>query len=176
MAKKGKGRSMRGYFRGNVNEHLDINALATKTLVGTPFDDVVSERTLVSSLVATWTLKGSTATAQSGPFRVGVAHSDYTDAQIEEWIETTQSWDVSDKLASKEISQRLIRTVGMLHSAATIVETSVLNEGKPIKTKLNWMLNEDQTLKMWAYNDGFGNSPAEVAVLQLNGHANLWQK
>lgn len=167
---------MSTYIRGNVNEHLDMNALAAKTVLGTPFDDVVSERALISSIAATYALSGSTPTAAAGPFRFGICHSDYTDAQIEEWVEATNSWDVSDKLQSVEISRRLIRTIGSIGSAPSAVETSQFNDGNLIKTKLNWILNTNQTLRFWIYNDGAAATATETAKWVINGHVNLWQK
>ncbi len=167
---------MASYIRGNVNESLSLSTLAATTLIADPFDDVVTERALVSSMVASWSVINWTAGSAVGPLRVGIAHSDYTDAEIEEWIETTASWDVADKLASQEISRRLIRTVGILTAPANALLQSVLNDGKPIKIKLNWMLNTNQTLTIWAYNMGASAFSTTNPTVQVDGHVNLWQK
>lgn len=167
---------MKGYMRGNVNEHIDVFSLAAETLLSAAFDETVTERALISSLVASWAFSFSTPTVNAGPYRVGVAHSDYTSAEIEEWIEATATWDVAEKLVSKEIGRRLIREVGVLHAAALVTQVVTLNDGKPIRTKLNWILNTEQTIRVWIYNMGSAASAAETAILQVEGYANLWQK
>ncbi len=165
---------MANYMKGNVDEILVISTLAAKTLVSAIFDDTVSERTRISSLIASYGVSLVTQGAGIGPLVVGIAHSDYTDAEIEEWIETTASWDVGDRLATKEIAKRLIRRIGQFETPSTATRTETLNNGVPIKTKLNWTLNTGQTLRVWVYNQGtqpFATTSPEVSV---QGHANLW--
>ncbi len=165
---------MRGrYIRGNVDESLSLGTLAANTLIGTIFDDTVNERTLVTSLVATWVMSDFTSVSGDGPILVGIAHSDYTDAEVEQVIETTGSWDEGD-LINQEIGSRKVRKVGFFRTdAATTLDFNTLNEGKPIKMKLNWILNQGQSLRLWAYNAGSGALTTGVQV-KCNGHANLF--
>ena len=166
---RGKGRSMGRYIKGRVDEELSLSTLATKTLTATTFDETVNERSLVSSIVATWSVRD--ATAGEGPILVGVAHGDYSNAEIEEVIENLGSWDEGDKV-SQERAKRLVRQIGTL----TLVSgDAVLNDGKAVKTKLNWVLNQGVTLKIWAYNLGLG-SLTTGGVVQAEGHANLWPR
>lgn len=157
------------YIRGSVDEELALTTLASKTVVGTTFDETVQERTLVSSIVANWS--GKDFTAGEGPIMVGVAHGDYSDAEIEAVIESTGSWNEGDKVA-QEVSKRLVRRIGVLSLADG---DPVLNDGKPMKTKLNWILNQGVFLKIWAYNMGSG-ALTTGGIVQAEGHANLWPR
>ncbi len=166
------------YIRGSVDEELSIGTLAATTLISTPFDNTVIERTLVSSLVAVWGIDDWTPAAGDGPLQVGLAHSDYSSAEIEAWIEATSSWSESDKI-SQEVNSRLVRTVGILVSPSAVGDGSGgsrLNNGNPIKTKLNWILNTGQTLRVWAYNTGSSAFATTVPIMRVQGHANLWPK
>ncbi len=172
-ARKGKGRRpFRRFIRGIVDEELPLLTLASKTVVGIGFDNSVNERTWISSVRATWTLKGLPPVDGDGPIQVGLAHSDYSDAEIEEWIENAASWNEGD-LVAQEVGKRKIRSVGVFQSAASVDEDSVLNDGKPITTKCGWILLQGQTLKQWAYNLGSGAMTTGGQVL-TNGTANLW--
>ncbi len=167
------------YIRGNVDEDLSLSTLATKTLVKTNFDETPQEEVLISSIVATWALRELTASANDGPIMVGLAHSDYSVAEIEEVIENVASWSVGDKIA-QERAKRLVRVVGIFDFSGTAGGTfggaSVLNDGKPIKTKLNWRLITGQTMALWAYNLGSSTLATTDPQLFCQGHANLWQK
>ncbi len=167
---------MAGYMKGSVDERLALLTLGATTLLSIDFDDAtVIERTLVSSIVASWTMGDYTVVANDGPVMVGVAHSDYTDAEIEEVIENTGSWNAGDKIQQREVSRRLIRIVGIFGVSGQAGGPTVLRNGQPIKTKLNWMLETGQTLSLWAYN--LGNSPLTTgAIVHLQGHANLFTK
>ncbi len=167
-------RRSRKYLRGNVDEDLTVGALIAKGAGSGSFDESVNERTLVSSIVATWTLDEWTVATGTGPLVVGVCHSDYTTAEIEAFIENAASWNEGDKIG-QEIAKRLIRRIGEFDISDTAVAHDVLNDGKPIKTKLNWMLLQGQTLRLFFYNTGTATiSTATAAVVRCNGHVNLW--
>jgi len=163
------------YIRGNVDEGLALGTLAALTLVGSDFDEVVNGRTLVSSIVTRWTVENWTAIAQSGPLLFGVAHGDYSDAEIEEYLEATQSWNEGDLLA-QEVSKRKIRRIGVITAPPTAAESAVFNEGRAKKTKLNWILNDGETMKLWAYNTGSAALATTAPVMRTSGHANLWPR
>ncbi len=157
-------------MKGNVDEVLALGTLAAATLISADFDEVVEEKMLVSSIVSTYSLRELTAASGAGPIVVGVAHSDYTDAEIEAWLETTDSWDQGDLVQGKEVRNRLIRRIGIFGSSG------VLNDGKPIKTRLNWLLRTGQTLSVWGYNRGASALATTDPQIVLEGHVNLWGK
>ncbi len=162
------------YLRGNVDEFMQLGTLAAVTLLSALFDETVDEKTLVSSIVATWTLGNWTPIANAGPIMFGVAHSDYTDAEIEAYIEATSSWNRSDLLATREVAKRLIRRIGQFQAPTAVEQVAVINDGRPVKTKLNWRMQEGQTLRLWAYNTGGAAIATTDPLVRCNGHANLW--
>ncbi len=164
------------YIRGRVNENLSLGTLAPVTLVSVIFDESPIERTLVSSIVVTYSMENKTVGGGDGPILLGIAHSDYTDAEIEEVIENAGSWNEGDLVQSKEIARRLVRTVGVFEETGPNLSSQVLNGGSPITTKLNWILATGKTLRLWAYNLGNSALDTTVPVVHAEGHANLWPK
>ncbi len=162
------------YIRGGIDEQLSLGTLAALDVIVGAFDEVVNGRTLVSSIVATWAI-GAWTDDGSGPLMVGIAHGDYADAEIEEFIEATGSWDEGN-LTEQEISQRKIRRIGSMTGPISAPGGAILNDGKPVKTKLNWILNDGETLKFWCYNQGAAPLATTVPVLRIEGHANLWPR
>ncbi len=163
------------YLRGAVDEQLTLTTLASKTVVGVIFDSVVNERTLVSSVVAQYSLTNFTKSTGDGPILIGLAHSDYSDSEIEEYLENTGTWNEGN-LVSKEISARKIRRVGVFDNPLDEASAIVLNDGKAIKTKMNWILLQGQSLKVWAYNLGSSPLATTAPVVDVTGHANLWPR
>ncbi len=174
MARKGHGRRKFGrYLSGHIDHSLDLGTLAPNVLVGSDLADVVVDTTRISSIKATWAVNNMTPVSQAGPIVVGIAHSDYTDAEIEAWLEATGSWDMGNMVA-KEIRSRRIRQVGIMPEASAATLSANLNDGLPVTTKLNWMLAEGDTLKVWAYNTGLAAFTSTTPKLLVNGKANLW--
>lgn len=175
MARKPR-RRFRPYLRGQVDELQDLTTLAAQTGVKNAIDDTVTENTWCSSVELTWSLQEYQPADNAGPIIVGIAHSDYTLTEIEEYLESLGSWEVQD-LRTQEIAKRKIRRVGVF---PTVVATddfgaTVLNDGKPIRTKCNWMLHTGQTIALWYYNagtDALAGPPAPR--VHTTGHANLW--
>ncbi len=165
------------YLKGNVDEELAITGLATKDVVGAVFDEVVNERTLVSSIDATWSMNNMTPAVNAGPIVCGVAHGDYTDAEIEEWLEQSGQWNEGNLVSSREVAKRLIRQIGVFETPDAAVDSVSLNDGKAIKTRLNWILLQGQTLRIWAFNSGAAAVDGTTAPNVLaNGHVNLFPK
>ncbi len=177
MAKRtGKARRKMGrYIRGAVDEDLTFAGLAAHDVVGAIFDEVVNGRTLVSSIVATYNMEGFTPTSDVGPVLVGIAHGDYTDAEIEEFLEATGSWDEGDKI-EQERSKRKIRRIGVFSTPALATQGVTLNEGRPLKSKLNWILNDGEGLRLWVYNMGTAAVATTTPIVHMQGHANLWPR
>ncbi len=173
VAKKRRGRKFRRYIKGRVDESLDLGTLAAKTLAGVAFDENVNERTFVSSIVAAYALSNYTPAADDGPLEIGIAHNDYSDAEVEAWVEATGTWNEGDRIG-QEIAKRLIRSVGFIEAGQSSQEYFAMNDGKPIKTKLGWILNQGVTLKLWVYNHGTSALATTTADLTCAGHANLW--
>ncbi len=176
MAKARPKRKFRRYLAGQVDEELALGTLNAKVVVSAGFDQSVEERTWASSMRAIWSLENVTLTAGVGPVLVGVAHSDYTAAEIEAWIENTGSWSEGD-LVSQEVAKRKIRKVGIFDDmVGGAAEINVLNEGRPIRTKLNWILTTGQSLQLWAYNLGTASFATTDPTVDVQGIVHLWPR
>ncbi len=162
MARKGRRRGF--LLKGKIDETLPLGTLANADVVGDVFNDTLDQEAYAISQEAIWTIRE--LTDDEGPIIVGVAHGDYTDAEIEEYLENAGSWTRGDMLA-QEIAKRKIRSVGSF--AATGTGDQVLNDGKPIKTRLGFMLQEGQTIKVWAWNKS-GAALTTGAQVFLEGH------
>ncbi len=173
LVAKRKPMKRRRYLRGNIDEDLPIGTLAAKDVVLVAFDETVNERSLVSSVVASYSISNFTPIATSGPIMVGIAHGNYTAVEIEAFIENTGSWSEGDK-TSQEIAKRQIRMIGIFETPSNVTLSVRLNDGKPIKTKLNWILNQGVGLNLWAYNLGAAAVATTVPVIHAQGHANVW--
>lgn len=171
--KKAGRRVYRRYMRGPINHVLDVGFLAGQDLISEILSDAVVEKAWLSSIRATWTLNQVTPVANDGTIVVGVAHSDYTDAEIEEWVEIANGWDQGD-LITRERMRRKIRMVGTFTTPGSAALTMVLNDGKPIRTKCGWQLLTGQTLRLWAWNAGQSAMETTEPDVQIVGHANLW--
>ncbi len=171
--KKGTGRKFRRYLRGAVDIKGSLTALATLDVVSFIQGDTLTEKAWLSSIVCSWSLDNLTPTGGVGPIVVGVAHSDYTDAEIEEWVENLGSWEEAS-MVQQEIGKRRIRQVGTFRMPSAATESAVLNDGRVFRTKCGWMLSTGMTLKVWAYNSGTATVDTTVPVLDVQGHANLW--
>ncbi len=114
------------------------------------------------SVKATWSLRD--LTAGEGPISVGLSHGDYTAAEIEEFIEAEGAMTRLDKIAQEQ-ANRLIRRVGTFSGLA---EAETLNDGRPIRTKLNWAIADGGTVDFWAYNHS-GAVLTTGAVVEILG-------
>ncbi len=50
------------------------------------------------------------------------------------------------------------------------------NDGKAIKTKLNWIMTNGQGLNYWCYNLGTSVFATIDSNVNIRGHANLWPR
>lgn len=144
-------------------------------MVKSQIADTVQKDTWCSSVVATWSLSDVTAVVNTGPLVVGLSHSSYSLAEVEEWLEKLDQWDSGD-LVAREISGRKCKVVGVFQTPEGVAFANTLNDGRVVKTKLNWLFEEGQTVSVWAYNSGgvaFATSNPDLKVI---GHANLWPK
>lgn len=154
LAKKGRTgrRRYTGYFFPRVSSTLALSTLATNDMLIGAVLGAVDAPTWISKIRATWTI--SNITQGDGPIIVGLAHSDYSAAEVEEWFEATSAWQTNNKIAAEQAARKC-RMVGALQSDAAGDNTTwSLNDGKPITTKLGFAVNATQGLIFWAFNDG----------------------
>ncbi len=164
------------YLRGNIDVNQSLGTLAGSTGILGAISDVVEEKALISSIVCTYALEGMTQGDNIGPISVGVAHSDYILSEIEAWIEQVTGWAEGD-LQAREVANRLIRKIGTWPAdPAGDLGAAVLNDGKSIKTKLNWVLTTGQNVTFFFYNEGGSPLATTNPNAHVVGHANLWPR
>ncbi len=169
----GKKRPYKRYLKGSVNMSQNFSALGAKDLASQQVADTVQERAWVSSIKAVYSLSEFTPGNDIGPITVGIAHSDYTDAEIEQWVENAGSWTEGNKV-EQEISRRKIRLIGVFETPDDAADSVSLNTGKPLTTKLGWILNAGQTCTIWVYNQGSAAVATIVPQMNCDGHVNIW--
>ncbi len=175
MAKrKGRRTDWTRYMNGSIDHVLQLSTLAAKTAIKSDVQQVVVDTTRVSSIKATYTLADYTKGTNDGPIIIGVAHSDYSSVEIDTFLETADSWDRGN-LVTREIRSRRIRIIGVFDSPDSAGNSSRLNDGKPIRTKLNWLLSPGDKLSFWAYNTGTSALATTDPRFSVFGKANLWQ-
>ncbi len=161
------------YIRGRIDLDTALSTLGAGTALRELLTSTVNERTIVTSTKTVHSLSNMTPILDSGSVEVGVAHSDYSLAEIQAWSDLSTGWDEGDK-GSQEIAKRLIRTIGIFEVPDDALDAVTLNDGKPIKIKLNWILNQGQTLQYWYKNNGTAALATTDPNAQVSGHANLF--
>ncbi len=167
------GRKFRRYMRGSIDHRLDLGTLAANTLIGTDLTDKVEEPVYVSSVKAAYTMDQFTPITDAGPVLCGWAHSDYTNAEIEAWVENAGSWSQGDKV-QQEIANRKIKQIGIFDLSVLTDGWARIRDGATFTTKIGWVLIEGQTLKFWCYNMGLAAVGTTDPNVRAQGHANLW--
>ncbi len=166
-------RKYRKYLPGQIDIDFALGTLGVESLAKMNVPDTLTEKAWLSSVKCSWTMINFTKQTTDGPILVGIAHSDYTAAEIESWIENLNSWDSGDLLA-QEIAKRKIRYVGQFQSPATVQEVARINDGRQFRTKANWQLETGDTVAVWAYNQGSSPLAGTDPVVHVSGKANLW--
>ncbi len=118
------------------------------------------------SMKATWSMEN--VDILDGPVLVGYAHGDYTVGEIKEAIESGGSIVVGNKIVQEQ-ANRLVRIVGAFTNNGTDNADVTLNDGKPIKTRLNWLIPIGQTFNLFVYNDGSAAIETAAKFVKVNG-------
>ncbi len=112
----------------------------------------------------------SQSSSGQGGCLFGFAHSDYTAAEIEEYLEATASIDRGDKIQN-ERANRLIRQIGVINPVTDGgSEDAAYNGGKPFRVNLNWAIPIDFQVNFWGYNISEADWTASP-ILQFIGEA-----
>ncbi len=166
MAKKPH---MKGYQKLPFDLGAAIGAVTNGEVNGVNIGDTVNDRMWLSSVRCAYGIRDFTV--GEGPIVFGVAHSDYSNTEIEEAVEAVTSWDLGDLIA-REQANRKVRTIGTF--ALTDQGEEVLNDGKPVTTKLGWILEAGDTLQYWVL--AVGGTLTTGGILEATGHANAWRR
>ncbi len=162
MPKKGHGKRRVRLIKGQVDESIALSTLVANTgILGAT--DTVSERAFLLSTEMVFAVREQTV--GQGPLRLYWAHSDYSLAEIEEFIELQTGWKEADQVG-QEVARRKIRLIGEFEGATA---DEVLNEGRIIKTPIKFIVNTGQGLNLVVYNDS-GGTLAGGAIVEFKGH------
>ncbi len=148
-----------------ITPELALGTLASDTAITAALTGNSTVPYRVISIESTWNMIGGTGV--DGPVTLGYAHSDYTVTEIKEALEAGASIDPGNKIANEQ-SNRLIRIVGSVDAAQ-----NRLNDGRPIKTRLNWAISIGQAVNMFAFNEEAA-ALSTGAVVHLAGK--MWIK
>ncbi len=127
----------------NVDEAMALGTLALNDVIIKAMTQTATEAWRCLSLNGVWSLKGGTSGEE--PIVFGVAHGDYTAAEIEEYLEQEGTMDKANKIAQEQ-TRRLVRRIGQLSP------DDQFNEGRAKYNRLNWAMATGLTLSMWAWN------------------------
>ncbi len=156
--------------RVRVTASVALGALATLDVTSSAIVNAAADTYRAMSLDASYVWSDKAQIDDACAF--GVAHSDYTSAEIEEALEAVTSIDLGDKIA-QERSNRLVRHIGTFSGGETPATTggSSFNDGKPVKTKLNWLMSIGDQLQLWVRN-GSGVVYTTGGTITVDG--NYW--
>ncbi len=148
MAKRRRAR--RRLFVPRVTASHALGALASNDLSLTAFPTALDQEAWAISMDVVTNLHG--LTAGEGPVVVGVAHGDYSAAEIEEWFEAGGSWAKADQVTGEQ-ARRKCRVIGTFAQFNQPGTDATLNNGNPKRVKLGFMIEDGQTLSLWVYNE-----------------------
>ncbi len=156
-----------------MNGALAVGALATKDVISGNASASPTIGLRVMSVVATYTWSNLGA-SDDDALEFGWAHSDYSAAEIEEALEASATMDAGDKIAQEQ-ANRLVRLIGTISGALAGAQGGGqgFNDGKPMKTRLNWLLTPGDTMDIWVRN-GSGTVYTTGSSLQVVG--DFWVK
>ncbi len=105
------------------------------------------------------------------PMSVGVAHSDYSNAQVAEATDV-ELLGPGDKI-QQEMARRSIRRITSLNTFANSNETEMqgvsATGGPIIRTKVKFTIQSGRTLTIWVKNRS-GSALTTGSVLTFSGH------
>ncbi len=149
-----------------------IGALASEDVTTVALTDVTTDKLRLISFNATYNWVDLAAIIDGG-LEFGLAHGDYSAAEIEECLEAAGGIKLGDKIENEK-ANRLVRRIGVISGeVATSGQEKQFNSGRPVKTKLNWLLPAGIALNIW-FRNGSGvvyTTGSSMAVL-----GDLWVK
>ncbi len=173
MAKKPYRRRRKFNLRKvRVASATDISALASLDVVVSIMTSVVSEQLRIVTVDCSYAWSGKAAIDDGAEF--GLAHSDYSAAEIEECLEASTSIDLGNKTAQEQ-ANRLVRSIGIITGPAVSGASggASYNDGESVKTKLNWLLSTGDSLNLWVRN---GSDTVYSAGGDLLSSGVIWVK
>ncbi len=161
------------YRKVRFQKQLSLVTLAASTLLSGSVMSSASNKVRIASVEINFLWDDATGFRDAnadGPLLVGVAHGDYTDAEIEQCVESLAALDFDDTIQA-EHSQRRVRVIGSVSPKHEMLP----NSGGLKKVKLNWTIGEGTNLKFWAYNLSQGVALTTGSGLHASGNVNVFR-
>ncbi len=170
MAKKGRKSRRFNLRKVRVTSKLVLSALAALDVASGALTNVVTNkiRLITADFAYAW---ANVADIDDG-MEFGLAHSDYTSAEIEECLEAGAAFELGDKVA-QERANRLVRSIGVMSGSGTDGSGMSFKDGERHKTKLNWLLGEGDSLNIWVRN---GSGTIWTTASEIIASGDLWVK
>ncbi len=151
MPKKASKRRKFNLRRVRVAASIGLGALASLDVVnGVIVPASTNTYRLVSAKLA-FNISDIAAAIDDGA-EVGIAHGDYTAQEIEDCLEAQTAIDIGN-LVEQELADRRVRSLGYAVKKAQGTDDSAsLNDGQPIKIRLNWLIGIGDTFNVWVRN------------------------
>ncbi len=146
-------------------------ALAAKDVTVGPMTNASTNPYRLMSIELAWSLDDIGATTDTS-FEFGVSHSNYNAAEVEECLEAEAAIDIGDKVAQEQ-SNRLVRSIGYMVGEPGTGAGMSFNEGRPVKTKLNWHIGIGNTLNVWIRN---GSNTVWTTGAIITSVGQIWVK
>lgn len=164
MTRKRKGRTNRkGFVAIPFSTFITLDTLADNTVIkANILGNDLAEDLFIISIDGLWTLRN--LTGGETPIEIGLAHSDYTIAEI---LENLEIEVISpDAKIEMERAKRKIRRVGIFAKGDRTDQG--IGDGMPLRTKLLFTVGNSQNLALWARNIS-GATLTTGALIQGNG-------
>jgi len=134
-----------------INAKSAAGALATLDVVSNAMINASVDTYRLISVKASYAWVDIQVVADDG-MTFGLAHSDYTAAEVEECLEAIAAIDRGDKIAQEQ-SNRLVREIGSIESLdSTGTGSRVFADGRQVHTRLNWFMSIGDQLNLWIRN------------------------
>ncbi len=170
-ARKRRPRRRFNLRRVRISQFVNAGALASADVIVGPITNNLADDMRFVSLNASYSLADIGATIDDGQ-EFGLAHSDYTAAEIEECLEAAAAIDLGNKVIQEQ-ANRMVRFIGQFQGAPGTGAGKSFNNGLPIKIKLNWAMAANDQLSLWIRN-GSGTVWTTGARVVVSG--DLWVK
>ncbi len=144
-----------------IDSGITLSTLANATVLSGSLIATLTEDLHLIHADLAWSIQG--LTPGEGPIYVGIAHGDYSDAEILEAL--LASLTGPGNKIEQEQSRRLVRRIGGFPG---ILAEEVLADGQQIRTRLNFTVQSAKTVKMFAFNRS-GGTLTTGAVIRVFG-------
>ncbi len=162
-----KKRNNKNFRAVRVAASFALGTLGSTTWIISELLDNPSQELYAISADLNWSM--SNITSPQGPIAVGLAHSDYSVAELKEWFQSTNTL-TGDKIEQEE-SRRLARDVGIFQASNIALGHAGLNDGNTIRTRLRFRIEDGKSLVAWAANLGGEALSVTSPVVEVYGKA-----